>query len=149
MTWTYNSTLIASSGLAWVRWRVGDTDTTDQLQEDAEINAALSDYGDKRYAASAVAKAIAAKFARRMDSKMGKLDLKNSQLYDHYIALASELDIEVASAGATPWAASVSRSEKESQQQDTNRTKPAFARGMFAVEDTVHGETAISSSSTS
>jgi len=150
MTWTYTSTssTFLASSLGVVRRRVGDTDTSDQLMTDEEINSEISSAGTTLLASRNIAKSLAAKFARRMDSKMGKLDLKNSQMFEHYTALAEELDLEIATGGATPWAGAPSKADKETQQLDTDRVEPAFARGMFAVEQTAHGETMVTAGST-
>jgi len=144
MTWTYNSTLIASNSKDWIRWRVGDTSSGDQLQQNEEITAAVSEYGDKVLAAAGVADAISAAYARRVDSKMGKLDLKWSQMSERYAALADDLRIESGSAGIAPWSGAISIDAKQAEQEDTDRVKPSFARGMFQVDGvTLHGETGV------
>jgi hypothetical protein len=43
--WTYTASLAKSQALHWVRLRIGDTDTTKQLLENEEIDAALTDWG--------------------------------------------------------------------------------------------------------
>ncbi len=141
MTWSYGGDPTASDK-DWVRWRVGDTLTADQLQSDEEITAAVSEYGDKVLAAAGAADAISALYARRVDSKMGKLDLKWSQMSERYAALADDLRIEAGSAGVAPWSGAISIDAKQAEQEDTDRVKPSFARGMFQVEGVVlHGET--------
>jgi hypothetical protein len=121
----------ATSTRDFVRWRTGDTDASDWLQTDSEIDAALSIHGDKFQAAAAVADAIAAKFARRVDSTMGKLKLTLSQKVKQYRELAGAIRTEATiSVAAAPWMAAHSVSAKDGYEEDTDRVVPAFAVDM-------------------
>lgn len=90
MTWTYSSP--ASGSRDKVRWLVGDTDSAAPLVTDEEIayevGASLSIYS----AAAAVARAIAAKFARAVQTSVSSLSFSNQQKYEHYVKLAEELE---------------------------------------------------------
>ncbi len=135
MNFTYNSSLINSNTKDWVRWRVGDTSTSDQLQHDEEISAAVSNFGNKYAGAAAVARAIAGKFAREPDSKMGQVAFSNSQKSQAFLALAKTIDLEAASEGITgPWMGASSVAWKDSQEEDEDRVQPSFARGQFDPE---------------
>jgi hypothetical protein len=89
VTWSYSGNP-ASSDTDAVRFLVGDTDTTDQLISNEEINYTLSVYNEPAFAAIAAARSIAAKFARQSDQSrsVGDLSLsesfsQKSQQYQH------------------------------------------------------------------
>lgn len=132
MTFTYNSSLISSSGLAFVRWRIQDTSTSDQLLQDDEITGAISVYGDKWAAAVASAKAIAFKYARRADMTMGKLSIKHSQKAKAFADLAAEIEEEAGLlVAASPWMGAESIGTKQTYEEDTDRVLPFFTRDTF------------------
>lgn len=137
MTFTYNSTNPLGTSKDWVRWRVGDTSSLDVLQSDQEITGAISSFGSKQAAAAATCDAIAAKFARRMDTAHGKVKQMWSQLADRYMKLAETLRDEEAKglAGVGPWAGAVSVAAKNTQLEDTDRTLPSFAREQFDITE--------------
>lgn len=139
MTWTYGGDP-GDNNKDYVRFRIGDTDSNDELLSDEEINAMLSQFGDKRLAAASAAEAIAAKFSRRVDTRMGKLSQQWSDLVAHYHALAKKLRKEFAIHGAAPWAGSISESDKDSERDDTDRVEPAFSVGMHDFAENEHGE---------
>lgn len=87
-----------------VRFLVGDTDTTEQLVTDEEVNFVLSQYppvtGKPAWLASAhVADGIAARFARRADRSVGPLSISAKQQRDHYVELAASLRVLYATNG--------------------------------------------------
>lgn len=143
MSWSYSGDP-TSSTKDWIRWRLGLTNSADKLQSDAEIAAALSEYGDKRLAAAKVAETIAGTYARRVDTTMGKMRIAHSQRVAQWQGLATSLRAEVA-VSVAPWAGGVSVADKEAQQADTDRVKPAFAVGMVDVEHGQHAESQLSS----
>lgn len=126
--WTYSGNP-ASSPKDQVRFLVGDTDETDQLLQDEEIEWLISDRGSALAAAVAAAEAIAAKFARQVDKAVGDLRLSLSQKAQGYAARAAELRLRLAT-GAAPYAGGISASDKEAQELDTDRVPPAFRVGM-------------------
>ena len=131
MTWSYGGDPSANDQ-DFVRFEVGDTDTNDQLVTDEEIAGAVSLWGNKWRAASNVAKAIGGKFARRVDSTMGKLQIAYSQRVKHYMDLAKSLEAEAKKHGAAaPWAGAISQDAKKAEEDDTDRVVPAFAVGQF------------------
>jgi hypothetical protein len=94
MTWTYSG-YPDSDPLDEVRFRVGDTDTTDQLVTDEEIRYFLvRQQQSVGVAAANVARHLAAKFARRVDKATGTLKLSLSQKSKAYRQLAMDLDQE-------------------------------------------------------
>lgn len=97
MTWTYNNTPGDDDYPGdEVRLLVGDTNEEDPLVQDEEITYFLSLYpkvtGKPAYlAAAAAAEAIAAKFARKMNTQIGPLSAQSKQQRDHYVELAAQL----------------------------------------------------------
>jgi len=98
LTWTYSGDPTASD-LDGVRFLVGDVDEDEQLLSDEEIEYLLSQYSDSRMAAARAARAIAARFARQVDERVGDMALTLSQRVRHFTALADELESRV---GAPP-----------------------------------------------
>lgn len=89
MTWTYSGDPSTSDRDA-VRFLVADTDSTDPLINDEEIAYLLAVYTEPPHAATAAARAIAAKFSRQSDQArtVGDLTLseslsQKSQQYHH------------------------------------------------------------------
>lgn len=129
MTWTYSGDP-SSSDRDEVRFLVGDTDTSDQLVTDEEIAYAVTEEADNLMAASRVAKAIAAKFARLVDKSVGDLKISYNQRQKAFLDLASELEKRSNESGAAPYAGGISISDKETVVDDADRVEPAFKRGM-------------------
>ena len=144
MGWTYAGDPSANDR-DFVRFEVGDTDTTDQLVTDEEIAGAVSVWGNKWRAASNVAKAIAGKFARRVDTTMGKLKISYSQRVKHYMDLAKTLEAEAKKHGAAaPWAGAISQDLKKAEEDDSDRVQPAFVVDQFDFPPTSHVDNQIS-----
>ena len=128
----------SASALNAVRFLVGDTEEifgTGQLK-DAEIQFALDQSGGDTYAAGAVcARALAARYARRVDTRFETIETKYSQLYTHYAKLALHLDRQSKLNGkrglGVPSAGGISRSEDKTVRADADRVKPYFHSGMF------------------
>lgn len=128
MTWTYGGDPTANNRDE-VRFLVGDTDTGDQLITDEEIAYAVAEAHTNRGAAALIARAVAAKFARRADKSVGDLRISYSQQHKHYLELAGRLESETAFE-ITPYAGGISKDDKETQEEDTDRVEPSFAVGM-------------------
>lgn len=90
-------------------------------------------------AAAAAARAIAAKYASKVDVKAGPVAVSNSDKYDHYIDLATSFDVRADAGGGygsdttplAPGLTGVSISEMDSVRADTDRVPSAFYRGMM------------------
>lgn len=133
MTWSYASGSPGSVDLDWVRLRIGDTDTSDQLLQDEEIEALVTSEGNRHMAAVVACETIAAKFARHADKTVGKLSISMSQAAERYLSLADRLrsDVTMDSGSGGPYAGGISRSDKEADETDTDRVSPAFSVGQF------------------
>jgi hypothetical protein len=135
MSWSYGNDPSASDK-DYVRFRIGDTDTTDQLVQDEEINGAVALTSTKQQAALLTAKALLAKWARFVDTKMGKLSLALSQRIRALQALIPDLEDEAGTLGGAlgvPYMAADSLSERKAVTDDTDRLEPAFALAMHDI----------------
>jgi len=129
MSWTYASSNAGSSDLSWVRMRVGDTTSGDQLLQDEEIAALLAEHGDRYVAAARSARAISGWFARRVQKSAGKFSISCQQASESYAKLADRLETE-AGMRAVPYAGGISVSDKETVAADGDRMLPQFRLGM-------------------
>ena len=123
----------------WVRWRVGDVFADDQLVSDEEITAALTDASsNKNLAAAMICERIAADFSREADVTVsdGSGASRTRQLSQRagaYLKLATTL--REAAAGSTtifaaPYVGGISIDDKDTREDDDDRTVPAFTVGM-------------------
>jgi hypothetical protein len=95
MTFTYAGDP-AASDLAAVRFKIQDTDTTDQLLSDAEITFAIDASDGIDAAAASCAKVIAFQFARKANMALGSLRIDYGSRADFYAQLARELSRGIA-----------------------------------------------------
>ena len=142
MTWSYSedvlNTTTASGKLNTVRLLVGDTDETDQIVQDEEINFALTQSDNVYYAASWVASVIAAKFARKVSTELdGQLRADYSDLSRQYNKLSGTLrqngtKYNAGSLGVVFGGTDISGIETVREQ--TDRVKPSFRRDQFRID---------------
>jgi len=105
MTWTYSGDPSSSNRDA-IRFLVGDTDTDDQLLNDAEVAFCIAQAGEGLYqAAHDCAYAIASKFSRMATSKsVGDMSLAYQDRAQAYFNLANELlELGARRDPPTPW----------------------------------------------
>jgi hypothetical protein len=118
-----------------VRFYVGDPAGADQQLSDADITFALDQTNDSHLAAAAVcARALAARYARKVDTRFETVESKYSQLRDNFNNLARQLDQQAKKPGAglgLPVAGGMSKAEVESVRTDTDRVPPYFFDNMF------------------
>lgn len=126
MSWNYSGDPSASP-LDEVRFLVQDTDTTDQLVSDGEVNYALSTEGSAFRAAASICDAIALKLGRQMDSK-GDTSYIAREKYEQYKQMAVELRTKASKSAVTLFAGGITHSQKDAQEQDRDRVQPAFTR---------------------
>jgi hypothetical protein len=126
VTWNYSGDPSTSTRDA-VRFLVGDTDDTDQLASDQEIDWVVTQEGGVKESAAVVCRAIAARFARCIDKSTGSLSRSFSQRHAHYLGMAEQYSKEAKSEVALPWVSGWSRSEKLAREADTDREQ-TFAR---------------------
>ena len=130
MAFTYDGDP-ANSDLETVRFLIGDTDSTDALLQDAEVNWTLAQNSNVYFAASMAAETIASKFARKVDKAVGDLRQFYSQQSKQYRALATDLKRQASLKGSIlPYAGGISVSDKEVVEENTDRVQPSFEMGM-------------------
>lgn len=142
MAWTYDHTNLGTATTAEqldsVRFLVGDTDTNDQQVQDEEIAFALEQTGNIYYAASWVARGIAARYARLVDTDLdGQLAESYSQLQTHYSNLSDRLEYQgkTTSGGLGFAAGGLSRARVKTVEATPDRVKPRIRRDQFRYED--------------
>jgi hypothetical protein len=140
MSWSYSvtdlNTTTSSGRLNSVRLLVGDTDTSDQLVQDEEINFALAQANNNvYYAASWTCRAIAAKFSRMVDTQLdGALQANYSDRAKQYQQLASQVEAQgkkTSGKSLGAFGGGISVSDVSVANSDTDRVKPAFSIGQF------------------
>lgn len=117
-----------------VRFYVGDPAGADQQLSDADITFALDQTSDDVLTAAAVcARALAARYARKVDTKFETVESKYSQLRDNYNNLARQLDQQAKKQGGMglPIAGGLSKAEVDSVRSDTDRVPPFFYDNIF------------------
>ena len=130
MTWSYDSTAAPSSDKSWIRLRIGDTSSGDQLLQDEEIEAHLTGEGSKYTAAALCAESVGAYFARRADKTVGRMSIAASKASEGYFRLADRLRAELGMRVA-PYAGGISIADKDTREDDSDRVSPAFTATMF------------------
>lgn len=139
MAWSYSytdlDTTTSSGRLNTVRLLLGDTDTVDQQVQDEEVAFALSQNNDSvYYAASWLARVIASKYARKVDTSLdGALSAKYSDLSSQYFKLSDNLSYQGKTSGATVGVAAggITISDVNAVRANTNRVGNSFRRDRF------------------
>lgn len=129
MTATYGGDPSASSKDA-VRFWIQDTASPFDIT-DEEIAFVLTLEANPQSAAAQVCRALAAKFAKAVDKKVGDLSISYSDRQAHYLALADQLDAQGGLTGLMPYAGGISLSDVAAVEANTDRPTPAFRQGQF------------------
>jgi hypothetical protein len=132
-TWTYSGDP-ADSDLDHVRFLIGDTNGNEQKLQDAEVQFAIDSAPNVYVAAANCARAIAGRFASRVDERFESIENRFSQAAKGYYDLALRLDKQakqVVGMGA-PIAGGIRISDMDAARADGDRVKPAVKRGQFA-----------------
>lgn len=120
-----------------VRFLVGDPNEgigVDPLLNDFEILFALDQAAQAVYPAAAIcARALAARFARQVDTDFETIGSKFSQLRDNYAQLARNLEKEAKRQGGlgVPVVGGISKADDAAAGADTDRVKPFFFTNLF------------------
>ena len=115
----------SNSNLETVRFLIGDTDTIDQLLQDAEITYLLTIESKLYDAAATACETIAAKFARKADTSNGTLSEKASQRSLAYERRASLLRSKV-NRKVQVFAGGLTISGKDTLDESSTNVQPAF-----------------------
>jgi hypothetical protein len=129
MTWTYSGSPTVDSRDE-VRFLIQDTDTTDQLFSDEEIDYVMSVNGTGTAAALSLARRLLTKFARFVDTSVGAVSESASQRVAQYQALIGDLELAM-SASCLPSFGGVDVAANLGADQDTSQVQPAFKRNQF------------------
>jgi len=116
-----------------VRVLVGDADPDTQLLDDDSMTFAIGDISTTYAAAAAVARAIAAKFSRKVDFSLEGLRFSNSQKAKAYLELAQRLDVQSNNSDSSAIGVVItgtSLGDMNSVQQDSDRPRDLFEVGM-------------------
>lgn len=144
MTWTYGADPLNST-LDQVRLLIGDTDTSDQQLQDSEIQFEMTQASVPYYAAANCADRLAAKYARQVQRQFGRTGFRAfyNQKIGQYEQLAAALRRRAAS-GALPYAGGISRSDKATDETNTDAVQPFFSRtrgdALIVPEGLANGE---------
>ena len=137
MSWTYSADFTLTKDK--VRFLCGDTNSAaaSQLLMDEEINFVTGLAGSVFGMAAIACETIASKFSREADREIGDLAVKLSQKADSYRKQAKELRSR-GGVYVVPMGGGISQDAKDTQDDDTDRVRPSFARGQFVNEDAVN-----------
>jgi len=139
MAWTYGADPSANARDA-IRFLCGDTDTNDQLLNDAEIGWINNQITGSDTATTALYEAayraciaIASKFSRLASQAVGDLRVDLHQKAENTRAQAKELKLLAAREGnvPTPYAGGITFSDKQVDQGNSNIVPEFFSRGQF------------------
>lgn len=137
MTWSYTDP--SASQKDEVRWLVGDTNQAAQIVSDEEVLYALAKSASVFHAAAQVARAIAAKFARNVQTSVSSLSFANQQKHQQYIDLAKELESRAAHY-VGPLFKGTKVSDREEYRGDSDAVQPIFEHGMHDYGGDTTGE---------
>jgi hypothetical protein len=127
MAWSYSGDPSVST-LDWVRYKIGDTDSNDQLLTDGEVAFQITECG-RFEAAARCCEAIAGKYARDADFGNMSLNVSRSQRVEQYERLATTLRKQ-GIGRLTPSNPSASIDWKRDRDSESdNVVQPMFRRG--------------------
>lgn len=128
--WTYSGDP-SLSDRDKVRFWIKDTDDADPLLMDPEIDYVLSIYPDPIMASAQCCRAIAAKFAQKVNRRVGDLSINYSDRQKHYLDLAAQFEQQGAMNGLSPYSGGTSLADIVTVEENTDRAAPSFRRGQF------------------
>jgi len=142
VTWSYDNDPENDDGDA-VRLECGDTNTDEQLLSDEEIDYCIAKEANVTSAAARACDLIAAELSREVTMRAGaggEFQVRMEQAVAHYRQKAADLRAR-AVLYATPYAGGISISDKDAEEERTDRVKPAFSRDQFKNVATSQGVT--------
>jgi hypothetical protein len=130
MSWSYSHNP-ANSPKDHVRFLLGDTDSKQPLLQDEEIQYVLLEFPNAKNAALSCCDFIVAKFSRMADQTVGSVSKSYSQMSSQYRKFKEDLRTRIGVEDCTPYAGGISRSDKHTIRQNTDRVKPDFEKHQF------------------
>lgn len=128
--WTYSGDPSVSNRDA-VRMLIGDTDESDPQLWDGEVDYLLGQYPQPFDAAVQGCYAIAARYARKVNRRVGDLSINYSDRQKAYLTMAQQLKSRAVTMGLTIYVGGTSISDMRSVASNTDLAKPAFGKGQF------------------
>lgn len=115
-----------------VRFLIRDTDEANAKVSDEEIDWLLTQGGDVYWAAISAADHIATSFSNQARTKtVGALSITYEASASEYRLLARDLRLRrIRMGGFIPYSGGISIEDKRTNVLDSDRSKPAFSRGM-------------------
>ena len=129
MSWSYSDSLSTDRDL--LRFRIGDTDTQEQLLSNELLDALLTTRASQTLAAIDAVQGILAQFARDIDRSALGMGGARSQKTQFYRDLLKELRAEAARADTGVFFGGGSISQKESNLEDEDKPIPPFRLDQF------------------
>lgn len=114
-----------------VRGLIGDTDSSAWQLLDTQIDFVLTQFPNIWLAAAHCARMIAASYGRRVQKRVGDLEINYGQLQKNYLDLARELKATGDTIGIAPYSGGISHSDKHVVADNTDRVKPPFRTKQF------------------
>jgi hypothetical protein len=133
VSWSYSGDP-SNSPLDELRFLLGDTDPDCPILSDEELNYILGKANnDMQAAVLASLQIIVIKYARLKDETVGDVQVKYSQIYDHYFDLLKKEQeagsITSLSSGGI-YAGGISVTDKKTRQSDPDRVQPKFFKDL-------------------
>lgn len=132
MSWSYGSDPL-NNDVDAVRFLIGDTDSSDPLIQDEEIQYLLSSYSTQ-FSAYYATRSIAAKFARLCREETGDIEVYANQKFDQYSKLAKAMSADLQAGRPidfTIYSGGIRHSVMETYEKDTDRNAPPFKEGQM------------------
>lgn len=114
-----------------VRFLIGDTDKSDPILYDGEINWLVSQYGSAMHAAIRACETIISKFSRQADEAVGQVKITFSQKAKAYGTTLDMLRSRLAMEDCAIFAGGILKSDKQLNDQNTNLVRPDFSKHMM------------------
>ena len=111
-----------------VRFLISDTDPKDPLLTDAEIDYLIEQEGSTNEAAVAGSQAALGRLQKLVSTSTDKIKTEYQQRFDHMVTIVAHLKSKRTKRPLNVYAGGLSMGDKASQEQDTDRVKPAFTR---------------------
>ena len=133
MSWSYSGNP-SSSQLDELRFRIGDTDSTDPQLQNEELQYIIDDLtnnGSYNYLKGSIValRVILAKYKSLVDEKVGDVDVKWSQKYNKvkgFLDMYIQQHAKTVLGGA--YAGGISIASKSNREENSDRVLPAFVK---------------------
>lgn len=129
MTWSYGNNPSANE-IDAVRLMIGDTidEECSRQLSDEEIQFYLDQWCNPTVAAAEACLALAAKYSRRADEKVGDVSVSYSQTAKQYLELAQSLKNRSNIYAGKVICGGISKSDKQTIESNGDRVEPAFTK---------------------